>query len=207
MPILTFDELQHEYLLDGKKLPSVTSIISTISADTILSNNFRMAGIRGTAVHAVCEKLNLGEQVNISALDEDIRRYVEGYNIFLQDGAYQVTHTEQRVYSPTKKYAGTVDIIAVNKKGEYCVMDIKTSALVSPTAALQMAAYAGAIEELAKAGLITGLPEKVKIKERVVIWLTGDNKYQLVPFKDPTDYNVFVCKLVSYNWDKKHNIK
>lgn len=206
MPILTFDELQHEYLLDGKKLPSVTSIISTISADTILSSNFKMAGLRGTAVHAVCEKLNLGEQVNISALSEDISRYVEGYNLFLQHGAYKITHAEQRVYSPSKHYAGTVDIIATNKKGDYCVMDIKTSALVSPTASLQMAAYAGAIEELAKLKVISNLPEKVKIKERVVIWLTGDGKYQLVPFKDPQDYSVFICMLVAHNWRKKHNV-
>jgi len=203
---LVFDEVQHRYTLDGKPLPSVTSVISTATADSILSNNFKAAGIRGTAVHKVCEKLNLGEQVNISALDEDIRRYVDGYNLFLQNGAYQVTHSEQRIYSPTRYYAGTVDIIAKDKKGNYVVMDIKTSALVSPTASLQMAGYAGAIEELVKLGQIPDIPKNAKIKERIVIWLTGDGKYQLVKYKDPNDYSVFICHLVCYNWRRKHDI-
>ena len=201
---LQFDEIQHRYTLNGKPVPSVTSIISTVSADSILSNNFKMAGIRGTAVHAVCEKLNNGEQVNVSSLDEDINRYVQGYISFLQTGLYEVTHSELRVYSPTKYYAGTVDIIAKNKKGDYCVMDIKTSALVSPTASLQMAAYAGAIEEMSAKGLLD--LGKIKIKERVVIWLTGDGKYELVKYKDPSDYNVFVCMLAAHNWRKKHGV-
>jgi len=203
---LQFDEVQHRYTLNGKPLPSVTSVISTVSADSILSNNFKMAGIRGTAVHSVCDKLNRNEQVNISSLDQDIDRYVQGYILFLQAGLYEVTHSEIRVYSPTKHYAGTVDIIAKDKKGNHVVMDIKTSALVSPTASLQMAAYAGAIEELAKLGEIPDLPKNIKIKERVVIWLTGDGKYQLVKYKDPNDYSVFVCHLVCHNWRRKHDI-
>lgn len=201
MPVLTFDDFHHKYMLDGKPLPSVTSVISNVTEDLLLNSNFIRAGARGTIVHGICEKLNNGEKVNLSELPEDINRYVQGYISFLNSGDYHVTHSEIRVYSVKYRYAGTVDIIGKNRKGQDVVMDIKTSAMVSPTASLQMAAYGHAIEEMRLLG------PKTKIKERVVIWLTGDGNYQLVPYKDPTDMNTFVCKLVSFNWDKKNGMR
>lgn len=198
--ILTFDEVRHAYLLDGKPVPSVTKIISNVTEDMMMSNSFIKAGVRGTTVHSICEKINLGEKVNIEQLPEDIDRYVQGYLSFVQGSGYSVTHSEMRVFSAKYRFAGTLDILARNKKGDLALMDIKTSAIVSPTTALQLAAYKMAVEEM-------GVLGKEKIKERACIWLTGDNSYELIHYKDPGDSNVFICKLVSHNWDRKVGLR
>lgn len=204
MERLQFDEIAHRYLLDGKPVPSVTKIVSNISEDMMLSAPFIRKTVLGTNVHKVCEKMNNNEKVNISALSEDMRPYVEGYSNFLGSGDYSVICSEMRVFSHRYRYAGTLDILAKNKKDQWCIMDIKTSALVSPTAALQMAAYAQAVEEM---GVVDDLGLKVRIKDRVVIWLTGDGKYDLVHFKDGGDWNIFMCKLASHNWDVRNGLK
>lgn len=197
--ILTFDEIRHQYLLDGKPVPSVTKVISNVTEDMMLNNSFIKAGIRGTAVHKYCEMINNGERVNISQIPEDISRYVEGYLLFLSQEKYIVEASEMRVFSGTKRFAGTMDILAKDRKGKLCVMDIKTSAVVSPTTALQLAAYEACYREMNK------VPASKKIG-RVCIWLTGDGKYELIHYNDPNDWNVFVCHLVVSNWRRKMGI-
>jgi hypothetical protein len=93
-----------------------------------------------------------------------------------------------------------MDILAENSKGKKVVMDIKTSAVVSPTTALQLAAYEYCYREM------EDTPTKEKI-DRVCIWLTGDDNYKLVHYKDPGDFHVFLCKLISLNWDRKMGLK
>lgn len=200
---LTFDEMAHRYLLDGKPVPSVTKVISNISEDLMLSTPFIRKTAIGTATHKVCEKINLLEKVNVSALSEDVRPYVEGYHKFYESGKYSIVASEMRVFSTKYRFAGTLDILAKNKKGQYAIMDIKTSAMVSPTAMLQMAAYGQALEEM---GITDEHGKPIKIKERVVIWLTGDGEYELVYYKDPGDWNTFLCHLVVHNWKRKNGL-
>lgn len=200
VPGLTFDEIRHEYYLDGKSVPSVTRIISNIPEEMMMNNAFIRAGNRGTAVHKVCELMNLGQKVNIKGLAKEVIPYVNGYIKFLQSKKYTVAHAETRVVSVKYRYAGTVDIIAVDDKGHLFIMDIKTSAVVSPTTALQLAAYEQAWREMNK------IPKSTKIG-RIAIWLTGDDNYELVHFKDPNDLNVYNCKLVGFNWDRRNGLK
>lgn len=205
---LEFDEVSHRYLLDGRPVPSVTRVISNINEDLMLSTPFMRKTAIGTNVHKICEMINNGERVNISALGEDIRPYVEGYNSFLLKEKYQVIASELRVFSPKFRFAGTLDILARGPKG-LALMDIKTSAIVSPITALQLAAYQHCVEEMTAKEEIFGadIGKKARIKERVCIWLTGDGEYELVHYKDPGDWNTFLCKLVSFNWDKKMGLK
>lgn len=200
MPILTFDDARHSYHLDGKPVPSVTKVISNISEDLMLSTPFIRKTVIGTNVHRICEKINNGERVNIAALSEDVSSYVQGYISFLEAGEYTVEASELRVYSAKYRYAGTLDILARDKKGRRVIMDIKTSALVSPTTALQLSAYEHAYREM------EGIKKSEKIG-RICIWLTGDGGYELIHYKDPGDYNVYICKLVAFNWDRKVGLK
>lgn len=198
--ILTFDEVRHEYLLGGKPVPSVTKIISNISEDLMLSTPFIRKTAIGTNVHKVCEMINNGEKINVAALSEDIRPYVNGYIKFLQTAGYTVEVSEMRVFSAKYRFAGTLDIMATGPKGVKTIMDIKTSAIVSPTTALQLSAYEHCYREMNK------LPAKEKM-DRVCIWLTGDDNYELIHYKEVNDWNVFLCKLVSFNWDRKVGLK
>lgn len=204
---LSFDEVRHEYQLEGKPVPSVTKIISNINEDLMLSTPFIRKTAIGTQVHKICEMINNKERVNISALSEDIGRYVNGYIKFREAGKYIPNISELRVFSPKYRFAGTLDILAKDRKGNWALMDIKTSAIVSPTTALQLAAYKQCLEEMAAAGLLPGFPENLKIKERICIWLTGDDNYELIYYKDEGDWNIFMCHLVVHNWKRKVGLK
>lgn len=197
--VLQFDEVRHQYLLDGKPVPSVTKVISNVSEDMMLNNSFIKAGVRGTAVHKLCEMINNGEKVNIEQIPEDIDRYLQGYLLFCKQEKYTIIESEMRLASSKYRFAGTMDILATNPKGKLAIMDIKTSAIVSPTTALQLAAYEQCYKEMSDL--------KSTKMDRVCIWLTGDGGYQLVHYKDPNDWNVFLCKLASFNWDRKVGLK
>lgn len=197
---LAFDNQRHEYRLNGTPVPSVTRIISNVTDDMILNSSFIRAGVRGTAVHKICEDLNNGLKVNIKALGEDIKAYVDGYVSWRAKETHDIIASELRVYSEKYRFAGTVDIIAKNRKtGKLSIMDIKTSAVVSPTTALQLAAYEHCYRE------IFNIKSPVKI-DRAVIWLTGDGEYTIGHYKDPTDWNIFLSHLAVCNWRRRNGL-
>lgn len=197
---LVFNNDRHEYLLNGSPVPSVTRIISSVTDDMMLNSSFIRAGIRGTAVHKVCEMINEAATVNFEALSEDIRPYVNGYRAFVAKEPYTVVHSEMRVYSNKYRFAGTVDIIARNPKtGRLAIMDIKTTAVLSPTIALQLSGYEGCYREMYN----VKVSEKI---DRIAIWLTGDGGYQLQHYKDPTDWNTFLCHLAVTNWRRRNGL-
>lgn len=196
---LVFNTDKHEYVLNGTPVPSVTRVISNITEDMMFNSSFIKAGVRGTAVHKVCEDINNGVKVNFEALGEDIRAYVDGYRAFLAKEAYSVISSELRVYSEKYRFAGTVDIVARDGRGQLAIMDIKTSAMVSPTTALQLAAYEHCYREM------NGISPKKTIR-RTVIWLTGDGEYTLGHYIDPTDWNIYLSHLAVYNWRKRNGL-
>lgn len=98
------------------------------------------AAIRGTAVHALAEKLIHGEQVEVP---EHLDAHVAGYVAFLDAFGVEPLLTERQVASRTHWYAGTFDAI-VRIGGETLLLDWKTSKGVYGETALQTAAYAHA---------------------------------------------------------------
>ena len=206
----SFDEREHIYRMYGQIVPSVTKIISTISPDLLMNSNFIRKTQIGTDTHSVCEHLidaqmgwgSVGyPELNPIAV-VDAQTYVDGFIKFMDKEDYIFIASELRVHSELYKVAGTMDILALHKKkGHLALMDIKTVAKLSPTVALQLWAYDKFYWEM------FGKLTKTKVKERTAIWLTGDGDYKLKHYNDANDVNVFMCKLVSYQWDKANKIK
>lgn len=97
------------------------------------------AAKRGTEVHALAEKLLVGQEITVP---DELRGHVESYVRFLD--AWQPTPhlTEVTVVNYTVGYAGTLDMVCDFPDGRRVLADLKTnrSGIYGETA-LQLAAY------------------------------------------------------------------
>ena len=79
--------------------------------------------------------------------DDQITKCVLAYHEWSSTHPMEPIATEFTVWSPTEFYAGTIDEVCILPNGHYAVIDFKTGGAY-PEAALQVAAYANALEEL-----------------------------------------------------------
>ena len=106
------------------------------------------AAARGNAIHEAIYKWSvLGERPD----DPGIVQAVLAYDEWKAQTPMEVMASEITVWSPTDQYAGTVDQVCRTDTGNWSIIDFKTGGAY-PEAALQVAAYANALEEL------TGIP-------------------------------------------------
>ena len=101
------------------------------------------AAVRGTAVHALAERVIHGEAVEVP---EHLAGYVEGYVRFLDDFDVEPVLTEKSVANREHWYAGRFDsIVHIPTLGDRNIMvDLKTSTGVYGETSLQNAAYSAA---------------------------------------------------------------
>lgn len=91
---------------------------------------FTAAGVKGTRVHKLAERLAKGEAVEVP---DDIRGYVESCVQFLDDYDIETLLTEPALFSRRHKYAGSADLFATARKPlavarTRVLVDYKTSA-------------------------------------------------------------------------------
>lgn len=102
------------------------------------------AAVRGTAVHALAERVVHGEDVDVP---DELVPYVEGYVKFLDEWDVTPILTEKSVANREHWYSGRFDLIASIPSlhgGAPVEVDLKTSRGVYPDTAVQCAAYARA---------------------------------------------------------------
>lgn len=184
------EEGQHEYTLDGEVLPSVSEVTRFLSREVygevtqyILEN----AADRGTRVHKACEALD--EYGSVEA-DEDILPYLQAYVLFRREHKVQWEKIEYSSYSPSRKYAGTIDRYGV-VDGVRCIVDLKTSS------SLQKALY-GAGQNLYRMMLEEqGMP----VEKLFILHLQKDGSYKIVELAK--DDSVALACLTLHNALKK----
>lgn len=123
------------YEVEDKAYPSITTVLSKTSDQSSLHEWRRRVGEekankisasasrRGTALHSLCEKYLLNEEVETEHADAQLLfNYIKPH----LDNVTEVKCLEAGLYSHTLKVAGTVDCIAVYK-GKLTVIDFKTS--------------------------------------------------------------------------------
>lgn len=117
------------------------------------------AAVRGTAVHALAERVIHGLEVEVPP---HLDSYVSGYVEFLETFDVQPVLTERPVASEKHWYAGTFDGIVTFGRGPFkgmtVLQDIKTSSGVYGETGLQTAAYALADWYLTEDGLAQPIP-------------------------------------------------
>lgn len=171
---------------NGEKYPSVTSVLSLLSAQSIAEWRKRVgdeeanrvsarASGRGTRIHGLCEDYLIKGSASPDLFDTEMFNTITPY----LDKINNIHALETPLYSHYLQVAGTVDCIA-EYEGKLSIIDFKTSSRVKSRDDIhgyfmQTAAYAVAFEELTKIPV-----------GRLVIIMGVDNEQPLI-FKEKRD--------------------
>jgi hypothetical protein len=145
------------YTIDGVWYPRVTKIISIKAKPALLrfygeAADFKSAQAvtqksaeEGTLIHETVEGILLGKKPDINP---SVASAIRAFLNFLEKTNIQVTPemVERRVVHYDRRYAGTVDALAL-LGGKFGVLDIKTSQAIYRDYNLQTAAYMDALKD------------------------------------------------------------
>lgn len=124
-------------LPNGKKLPSITSVLSILSEDSIrewrakvgeeeANKVSRRASMRGTAVHSTIEKYLNNDETYLDTVNHVVRKNFNDLKPILDSRIGKIILQEAPLYSEHLGIAGRVDCIA-EFDGVISVIDFKTS--------------------------------------------------------------------------------
>lgn len=197
---MKFDERTHTYTSKkGVILPSVTQVLPGPDEDAMLRPGFWEKTELGTRVHKACEIINKWGALKdkhykeLELQDIDIP-YIDAWVNFLDDTGTEVVRAEMKVRSKKYDYAGTLDCLVRNHKGEVSILDLKTVTQLSPVTALQLAGYIIAYNE----------QYSQDVFRRQVVQLKPDATYKRVKYpvsRLAYDKSIFLAKLNSARWD------
>jgi len=144
------------YLLKGKKVPSVTTIIGRFKNATgliIWSNQLGLKGINyfdelkkagdtGTSLHDLAELHIKGEEYQLPE-DPTVRHCFNQFLEWWNNTNYKVTWTEKKMGSKKLEVGGCPDLLVDGK----VLIDFKTSKAIYSDMIIQLSAYAELIRE------------------------------------------------------------
>lgn len=190
--MLTLDAVKHEYREGGVLIPSVTQILAPLSNFEFVHPEVLAAAQQfGTAVHLACELDDLGK-LNTDSLDSALMPYLNGWRKFSRDYAVSWEAIESRVYSPTLRYAGTLDRAGL-VSGKKAIVDIKSGTSLLPTVGPQLAAYANAYSPIGRS------------MERYAVRLYPDG-YELKQYTSQSDWPVFASLITLRSFCARNRI-
>lgn len=205
---LEFDAVSHSYTLQGFPVPSVTRVLSPLQDYDPTSQYLETARQRGTDVHTATELHDRRRDAIVIRDDKwrpdgirgyitatTIAPYLDAWKKFLADTDFEIHEIEKRVCSLRHRYAGTLDRLGV-LNGRRVVIDIKTTAKMSPVMGIQLAAYQFAVNEKT--------PWVKQYPYRFICQLKPDGSYRLEEFKDKSDFTVFLALLTIHSWRSRH---
>lgn len=136
------------------------------------------AGIKGSQVHALAEKIVRGESVKVPS---DLAGYVKAHRRFLEDWQVRPELIERPVFSRKHGYAGTLDLAARLRDEKFWLLDIKTSRSgVWGDMSYQLTALRYADFMLDAEENEVPVPE---FDDCGIVWLQADGEYQLYPME------------------------
>lgn len=194
MDRLSYDDALHEYRYDGNVVPSVTQVLSRLSAVQYRGADpdaMERAATLGKAVHRMIE-LDLRGVLDTTSLSEELAIYFVAWRDFMATSGFLPIRSEQRVYSQRYGYAGTLDLFG--RLDRLALIDAKRTIAVPRTAGPQTAAYEAALRE--------SLPELTGAApiDRYALHLRADGTWRLVPFRDRVDLRVFLAQITTHQW-------
>jgi len=189
---LQFNDENHEYSLDGLKLPSVTQIIKEIlpTYTNVSMDILEYKADIGRKVHLATELYDMDE-LDMDNLDLYLQEYLDGWIKFKEDYQFVVKEIEVMLYHPIYLFTGRIDRIGT-LGNDKVLLDIK-SGMQQKTDIIQTAGYQILYDEWKK-------PVE-QIKKRMCIYLKGGG-YKVRMHTDKTDRNIFLSCLSVYNFKK-----
>ena len=191
---ISFRESDHTYWLGAIRVPSVTEILRPLGADYrfVKDDVLQWTTDLGRAVHRPIE-LHLLDDLDHSSMEGDVSQYFDQFLKFQRDTGFAALQTEA-VVSHALGYAGTLDCVGI-LNGNTVLIDWKTTAQISPTVALQTAAYAMALD--------SGRPPADHVSGRRYALRLTPTHYRLHSFP-PQSYQYDVCVfkalLTTHQW-------
>lgn len=147
---LTFTPETHEYRLDGRLVPSVTTILRAvgISADFEALRTMgreKRAAIDykrdvGLALHADSHALD-DEDLDWADVHEEVAPYLHAYETLKANKGLIPLTRERRVYHAGLRYCGTLDGIFSTPLGKFVLLDLKLGDPDDSGCRYQTAAY------------------------------------------------------------------
>ena len=104
--IIDFNEQEHTYKIDGRKVPSVTQIISETIGHGWIAADWYLT--RGRAIHKCAEFIAQGKDFKY---DDRLAGYVAALRKFFSEVKPVVIKSELFVGSSTYQFCGTLDLI------------------------------------------------------------------------------------------------
>ncbi len=188
-PALTFDAEKHEYRAAGRRVPSVTGIIT--GAGLINTEWFNEAACwRGSVVHKCCE-LDCKGTLKEASVDPGATGYLMAWRAWRDRMGFVSEQIEERRLHADLGYCGTPDRIGRLADGTRAVVDLKTGA-AAKWHGIQLAAYAH----------FERIPRAMK---RFTVRLMPDGQYvgiEYTPASLSTDWAAFQGALALHNWRK-----
>lgn len=149
---------------------------------------------RGTDVHMVVESYEKTRKA-LDGLREGIKAYATAFYDWVEENNMELVEHERTVISQKYKYAGTLDLLARNKKTKKLyLIDIKTGKYIYPEAFLQLSAYQQGLKE-----------EGVKVNGLAVLLLKENGKYKFE--EGESALSVFLNAKGLWEWKNKSLIE
>lgn len=167
--IISFQEDDHIYEVDGEVMPSVSEIIRFIAREVygdVVQSVLDNAADRGTRVHKATQMLDVVGDVEC---DEDIVPYVTAYVQFIKEHKPKWDHIEKSMFCPTGKFCGTLDRVG-ELDGKKTIVDIKTSSTI------QKVLYGAQLNLYRMMAQENG----IEVERLVILHLTKEKGYKLI---------------------------
>ena len=182
----------HWYSINGKPVPSVTTILTAYPQSLQLTQWIAQkgweesqrikteAGTRGTVVHQAIEALLKGDELfRVHYSNDEFNRLVSFVKWFKEYNP-TILDTEILLGSKKYKYAGKADAVMHLNTGTV-IIDWKTSQAIHAHFPLQVAAYAQAYEEMNK-------PQTIEATAILQLGAKNKNGYRFVIYPDWRDH-------------------
>lgn len=193
IPNLTFNDSEHQYTLNGRAVPSVTTILAPLTdLSHIPKEVLARKCLLGTALHQAIEYY-LQNDLELDSVHPDVMPYFQAFLKFMTESRFQVEQVEARVCSLKLGYAGTYDLKGI-LNGKRVLIDTKSVASLGVAVGPQLAAYQQAHHEL--------FPHN-KIVQRFALHLKPDGSYRLPEYRDQRDFEIFKSCLNIYHWKQQ----
>lgn len=206
MSALTFDPVGHVYVLDGRRVPSVTDILKhagVIDFSHVPPPILEDARRRGAAVHAAVHYYNEAD-LDLDAFARDFPAwvgYLDAWRTFTERRRFQAVLNERRIASRRYQVAGTADCFGL-LDGSPVLLDFATGDPRDTAKDLQTAAYYALALEWSADGddpeLAAFLSASRGVLRRYAVALHADGSFALTPYAGATDFREFLALVTAY---------
>lgn len=186
---LVFDDVEHEYKLDGAVVPSVSRLTHVVAPDLyagIAEDIMQRAAERGHNKHLMIA-LDVRDKLDHGALSDDMLEDWCAWDTFREHTKFEVEHSERCLASRKHKYAGTLDLagtLVYKGSRDRWIIDAKFTALLPSLVDIQLAGYKQAAVES-----LPGYDEKTR---RGCLWIRN-GKYKFHESTNRMDMSALIA--------------